>query len=103
MKDNPLFSDALNLFNSGVGFMAELQQQIMQDFKERVDEKIDKLDLVKKADLDRLEKMVKELQAEVKSLKNGVAEPASKEPVLKKTTLKKKPVKKATQKPSAKK
>ncbi len=75
MKNNPLFDDAIKLFNSGVGFMAELREQIMQDMKERIDQKINGLDLAKRSDVDRLETMVKDLQAEVASLK---AKPAAK-------------------------
>lgn len=69
MKNNPLFNDAMGLFNAGVGFMADLKEQIMQDLKERLDEKIDKLDLAKRADVDRLEKMVNALQEELTALK----------------------------------
>lgn len=71
MKDNPLFNDAMGLFNAGVGFMAELREQIMQDLKERLDEKIDKLDLAKRSDVDRLEKMVQSLRDELDALKKG--------------------------------
>ncbi len=71
MKDNPLFGDALNLFNSGVGFMADLQKQIMQDMKERLDEKIDDMQLVRKSDLEALEARINELQNEVSLLKDG--------------------------------
>lgn len=72
MKDNPLFTDALNLFNSGVGMMADLQKQIMQDLKERMDEKIDEMQLVRRSDLDALEAQIRALQDEVNTLKNSV-------------------------------
>lgn len=69
MKDNPLFSDALNLFNSGVGFMADLQKQIMQDMKERMDEKIDEMQLIRRSDLEELQTQIRSLQDEVAALK----------------------------------
>lgn len=70
MKNNPLLEDAMHMFNAGVGFMADLKDQIMHDMKERMDEKIDKLDLAKREDLDRLERQVQALQAELDTLKS---------------------------------
>lgn len=69
MKNNPLFDDAVSLFNSGVGFLAELREQILQDMKERMEEKIAQMDLAKRADVDRLEQQIRALQDEIKALK----------------------------------
>lgn len=69
MKNNPLFDDALSLFNSGVGFLAELREQIAQDMKERVEEQITRMDLAKRTEIDRLEQMIKSLQDEIAALK----------------------------------
>lgn len=68
---NPLFDDAMHMFNAGVGFMSDLKEQIIQDLKERMDEKIDDLDLVKREDLERLEKQVEALKAELAELKKA--------------------------------
>lgn len=69
MKNNPLFDDAVSLFNSGVGFLAELREQILQDMKERMEEKIAQMDLAKRADVDRLEQQIRALQDEIKAIK----------------------------------
>ncbi len=68
---NPLLDDAMHMFNAGVGFMSDLKEQIMQDLKERMDEKIDDMQLVKRADVDRLEKQVSELRDEIAKLKKA--------------------------------
>lgn len=67
--NNPLFEDALSLFNSGVGFVTELREQIMNDLRARMDDKIDRLNLAKREDVDRLETLIKDLRAEIDALK----------------------------------
>lgn len=66
---NPFLDDAMHMFNAGIGFMADLKEQIIQDLKERMDEKIDALELAKRSDVDRLELQIETLRAELAELK----------------------------------
>ena len=67
-KSNKIFEDLSQLAGSAAGLMNDLQGQIREDVKTRVEELATKLDLVPREDFEKLELEVKELQDRLKKL-----------------------------------
>ncbi|MAF68215.1 MAG: hypothetical protein CMH25_02590 [Micavibrio sp.] len=95
-KGSKFMDDLARMAGGTAGLFNSFRKEIQEDVKERVDMMVDRLDLVPRQDLEKLEKRVAKLEE-----KTGVAKkPAATKAAPKKTTTKKKT---ATKKTTAKK
>jgi len=69
-KSNKIFEDLSQLAGSAAGLMNDLQGQIREDVKTRVEELATKLDLIPREEFERLEDQVKDLQDRLKKLED---------------------------------
>ncbi len=90
-RDNRLLDDIARVAGGAAGLLGSVRQQIAEEIKARIDDMADRMDLVPRADLQRVEAMVAALQKRVDALEGKKAsaakKPAAKAPV-KKTTKK---------------
>ena len=92
VRDNRLFDDIAKVAGGAAGLLASVRQQVAEEIKARIDDVADRADLVPRAELERVEAMVKALQKRVEALEGkkapAKAPPAAK-PAAKKTAQKK--------------
>lgn len=91
-----LLDDIARVAGGAAGMLAGIRQQATEEIKARIDEMADRMDLVPRADLERVEAQLKALQKRVDTLE-GKKAPVTKAPA------KKTPAKKTTKKPTKKK
>lgn len=96
--DSKIFDDIARVAGGAMNVFSGLREQILSDVKARVEEAADRMDLVPRADFDRLQMQVDALQ---KKLEAMTGEP--KKTAAKSAPAKEKTPKTATQKPAAKK
>ena len=100
VRDNRLFDDIAKVAGGAAGLLASVRQQAAEEIKARIDDIADRADLVPRAELERVEAMVKALQKRVETLE-GKKATAKAAPAVKpsaKKTAPKKAVKKTTKK-----
>ena len=100
VRDNRLFDDIAKVAGGAAGLLASVRQQVAEEIKARIDDVADRADLVPRAELERVEAMVKALQKRVEALE-GKKAPAKAPPAAKpaaKKTAQKKTVKKTAKK-----
>ncbi len=100
VRDNRLFDDIAKVAGGAAGLLASVRQQVAEEIKARIDDVADRADLVPRAELERVEAMVKALQKRVEALE-GKKAPAKAAPAAKpaaKKTAQKKTVKKTAKK-----
>ena len=100
VRDNRLFDDIAKVAGGAAGLHASVRQQAAEEIKARIDDIADRADLVPRAELERVEAMVKALQKRVETLE-GKKATAKAAPAVKpsaKKTAPKKAVKKTTKK-----
>jgi BMFP domain-containing protein YqiC len=68
MSNQRIFSDLAELAGGAVGVLSSLKQQLRDEARERVDEFAGRLDLVTRADIDRLEGMMAKLRVRLDTL-----------------------------------
>lgn len=86
-RDNRLLDDIARVAGGAAGLLSSVRQQVTEEIRARFDDMADRMDLVPRADLERVETQVAALQKRLDALE-GKKAPA------KKTTATKKPVKK---------
>ncbi len=69
-KSNKIFEDLTQLAGSAAGLMNDLQKQMRDDVKVRVEELATRLDLVPREDFEKLEAQVDNLQKRLKELED---------------------------------
>lgn len=85
MNNTKLFADLAELAGGAVGVLSSIKQQLRDETRERMDDFASRMDLVTRADIDRLEGMMAKLRARLDALeqKQGarvVKTPAPKKP-----------------------
>lgn len=68
-KREKIMDDLAQLAGGTVGVMSGISQNIRAEIKSRVDEIVDRLDLVPRSDLEKLEEMLKQSRLEQEDLK----------------------------------
>lgn len=68
MSNQKIFADLAELAGGAVGVLSSLKQQLRDEARERVDEFAGRLDLVTRADIDRLEGMMAKLRVRLDTL-----------------------------------
>ncbi len=90
-RDTRLFDDIARVAGGAAGLLGSVRQQVAEEIKARIDDLAGRADLVPRADLERVEAMLKTLQKRVDALE-GKKAPAKaapvKKPTVKKTTKK---------------
>jgi len=72
MKDTShIIDDLAKLAGGAAGIAGSVQQQIRNDIKARVDEVAERMDLVPREDYERLEGLVKSLEARITELEKN--------------------------------
>ena len=97
-KGSKFMDDLARMAGGTAGLFNSFRKEIQEDVKERVDMMIDRLDLVPRQDLEKLEKRVAKLEEKAGVVKKAAATKAAP----KKTTTKKKTATKATATATAK-
>ncbi len=69
-KSNKIFEDLSQLAGSAAGLMNDMQKQMRDDVKTRVEELATRLDLVPREDFEKLEAQVDDLQRRIKELED---------------------------------
>lgn len=69
-KSNKIFEDLTQLAGSAAGLMNDLQKQMRDDVKTRVEELATRLDLVPREDFEKLQAQVNNLQKRLKELED---------------------------------
>lgn len=86
--DPKAFDDIASLAGGAVNILASLRQQLRNEIKSRIDETIDRLDLVPREDYDALQARVDALSARLDNMENKTKTTAKPKATAKKTTKK---------------
>jgi len=100
--DPKILDDIARVAGGAVNIVTGFQTQIRDEIKSRIEEMADRMDLVPREDVDRLEGMITKLRAEQKDLAARLTKMEGKKAPTKKT-VKKKAAKKAISKTTKKK
>lgn len=90
MTNPKLFSDLADLAGGAIGVISSIKQQLRDETRERMGEFANRLEIVTRDDIDRLEGMVAKLRARVDALEKSVGGKTAKQPTPKTKTVPKK-------------
>ncbi len=100
MNNQKIFSDLAELAGGAMGVLSSMRQQIRDEAKQRLDELTERMDLVTRDDVVRLEGMIAKLRARVEQLEGK--KPQSPAPAKTRKPAAKKTKKSPPKKPRAK-